>query len=134
MNQSSLFLAIQNPAEFSRDIGIVHANGHIVFLTDSERRKVHDIQFLFVAFIESDGIVLGGGGIFFGVGGINPIDAGAFEDDVSLDLHGTEGAACVGGEEGVAGAGTHDDDMALLEQADGLGGAHGVGDAVDVKA
>ena len=76
---------------------------------------------------------LGRGGILLGVGGVDAIDSGALEDDVGLDLHGAERAAGVGGEEGVARAGAHDHDVALFQQADGLGGAHRVGDAVDVK-
>ena len=72
------------------------------------------------------------GGFFvdFGVGGVDSVDGGGFEEDVGFDLHGAEAGGGVGGEEGVTGAGGEDDDAALFEVAHGAAADVGLGDFV----
>src|SRR5438270_13744711 len=75
-------------------------------------------------------VELSGFFVDFGVGGVDAVDGGGFEEDVGFDLHGAEAGGGVGGEEGVTGAGGEDDDAALFEVAHGAAADVGLGDFV----
>ena len=120
MNQSTFLLAIQDSAEFTGDIGIVHANGHIIFLANGECRKIHDIQFLFVTFIKSDGIVFGSGGVLFGVSGIDAVHAGTFQQQVGTDFHSTQSGTRVGSKERIACTSGENHHLASLQIGDSI--------------
>src|SRR5271167_4647746 len=55
----------------------------------------------------------------FGIGVINTVDAGGFQDDVGLDFHGAQGAGSVGGKIRIAGTGGENDHATFFEVANG---------------
>src|SRR5450432_915393 len=71
-----------------------------------------------------------GTGDAFGVGIVNPIDAGGFQDYVGLDFHGAEGGSGVGGKVGIAGAGGNDDDASFFQVAESATANEGLGNFV----
>ena len=121
-------------ADDANDItGLAHAedhHGHIVVTTQGDGGGVHDAEIKTKHLAVGDLLELGGGVIFFGIGGVDTVDGGGFEEDVGLDFHGPEAGGGVGGEEGVAGAGGEDDDAVLLEVAHGAAANVGFGDLV----
>lgn len=113
--------------------GFAHAedhHGHVVVFTEGDSGGVHDAE------VEAEDVAVGdllefcGFFVDFGVGGVDAVDGGGLEEDVGLDLHGTEAGGGVGGEEGVAGAGGEYDDATLFEMAHGAAADVGLGDFV----
>lgn len=128
----------EGPDFFSSDdaddvAGFAHTedhHGHVVVFAEGDGCGVHDFE------VETEDVVVGDllefGGFFvdFWIGGVDAIDRGGLEENVSFDLHGTEAGSSVGGKEGVAGAGGEDDDAALFEVAHGPATDVGLGDLV----
>ncbi len=78
-----------------------------------------------------DSVVTRCGGVFLGVGGVDAIDFGCFENDFSSDFARAERSGGIGGKEGVSGACDEDDDAALFEVAHGFPADEGFGHALD---
>ena len=66
-----------------------------------------------------EGFVKDGMGVFFGVRGIDAVDAGRFEQNVDAELLAAQGRGGVGRDEGAAGSGGKDDHAAALEMREG---------------
>ena len=129
-NEGTDFFAADDADDVSRLAHAEDHHGHVVVFTERDGGGVHDAE------VEAEDVGVGDlrelGGFFvdFGVGGVDAVDGGGFEEDVGFDLHGTEAGGGVGGEEGVAGAGGEDDDAAFLEVAHGAAADVGLGDLV----
>src|SRR5205823_4156125 len=108
-------------------------HGHVVVFAEGDGGGVHDAE------VEAEDVGVGDlvefGGFFvdFGVGGVDSVDGGGFEEDVGFDLHGAEAGGGVGGEEGVTGACGEDDDAAFFEVAHGAAADVGFGDLVHLN-
>jgi hypothetical protein len=105
-------------------------HGHVVVFAEGYGSGVHDTE------VEAENVVVGDLGEFgsfvvdLGVGSVDAIDRGGFEEDVGLDFHGPEAGSGIGGEEGVACACGEDDDAPLFEVAHGAAADIWLGDLV----
>src|SRR5207302_3534658 len=131
--QGADFFAFDDPDDVA---GLAHAedhHGHVVVFAEGDGGGVHDAE------VEAEDVGVGDlvefGGFFvdFGVGGVDSVDGGGFEEDVGFDLHGAEAGGGVGGEEGVTGACGEDDDAAFFEVAHGAAADVGFGDLVHLN-
>ena len=68
-----------------------------------------------------------------GVCGVDAVDFGCFEEDLAVELCGSERGAGVCGEEGVACSCGEDDDAAFFEVADGAASDEGFCNGPDVE-
>ena len=105
-------------------------SGMLPLAAEGDGRQVHDAQLPFQhlvvgQFLEELGVVVG-----FGVGTVDAVDLGGFEQNVGADFGGTQGGAGVGGEKGVSGSGGENDDAAFFQMADGPQADKGFADAV----
>ena len=132
--------ALEHAAQVAGHVHVEDVDGEVVFATHGGGRHVHHFQTAAQHFIVGDLVELRGGGVFFGIGGVDTVHARTFEHDVGFDLDAAERRTGVGGEVGVAGAGAHDHHFAAfegfegfplrIELADGFhtdGGEHAVG-------
>ncbi len=101
------------------------------FHEEGDGGEVHDAELFTEDLFVGDLVVEASCGVFIGVGGVDAIDLGGFEDDIGLDFGGSQRGAGVGGEEGVSGAGGEDDGAAFFEMSDGASADEGFADAVD---
>ncbi len=120
MHQGAYFFALHDALEVSDGVHVEDDDGEVVLLAHAGGGEVHDLEAAAQHFVVGDVGELGGCGVFLGVGGVDAVDAGAFEHDVGFDLDAAQAGACVGGEEGVARPGGHDDYFACLHALDGL--------------
>ena len=125
--------AFDDAADVSRDFEVEDQEGDVAFLAHGQGGHVHDAEAFVEGFFEGEGFVAGCGGVFVGIGGVDAIDFGGFEEDVAVEFGGSERGAGVGGEEGVAGACGKNDDAALFEVADGAASDEGLGYGSDVE-
>lgn len=69
-----------------------------------------------------------------GIGGVDAVHFGGFEEDLAVQFGRAERCAGVGCEEGVAGSGGEDDDASFFEVTDGSAPDEGLGDGADVQS
>lgn len=94
---------------------------------------VHDAEAFFECFLEGEGVIAGGGGIFVWVCGVDAVDFGGFEENLAVEFCCSERGAGVGGEEWVACPCSEDDDAAFFEVADGAASDEGFGHSSDIE-
>jgi hypothetical protein len=120
MYDCSDLVAFQDAGKVARGFHIEDEDGHVAVAAEGEGGAVHHFEVLRKGFVEGELVVFDGRGVLLGIGGVDPVDAGALEEGVGADLEGAERGAAVGGEERVAGAAGDDDDGALFEFGDGV--------------
>src|SRR5579864_1916995 len=102
-------------------------HGHVVVFTEGDGGGVHDAEVEAEDIGVGDLVEFGGFVVDFGVGSVDTVDGGGFEEDVRFDVHGLQAVGVVGREEGVAGAGSEDNDAAFFEVAHGAAADVGFG-------
>lgn len=107
-------------------------DGESLLGAHGECGHVHDAELLVEGLFEGEVVEACGVGVFFGVGGVDAVDFGGFEDGIALEFGGAEGRGGVCGEEGVSDASGEDDDLASLHVADGSEADEGFCDCGDV--
>ncbi len=65
----------------------------MVLLAESGCREVHDLETAVIDLVIGNLVKLDGSRIFFGIGGIDSVHAGAFEHHVGLNLDAAQGAS-----------------------------------------
>ena len=119
VDERSDVFAVHDLLEVADDVHVEDVDGEVVLLAHRCGGEVHDFQSAGVDLVVGDVGELCGGRIFLGVGGVDAVDAGAFEHDVGLNLDAAQRRAGVGGEVGAARAGREDADVAGLHGLDG---------------
>jgi hypothetical protein len=107
--------------------------GQLLVTAQREGGGVHHLQVAHDGLVEGDLAVAGRGRILDRVGSVDTIDLGGLEDQLGVDLGTPQRGGRVSGEEGVAGAGREDDDLALFQVAQRLGPDVGLDDLLDVE-
>ena len=111
---------MEDAGEVARGLHIEDEDGHIAVAAEGESGTIHYLEVLGKGLVEGEIVVFDGRGVLFGIGGIDAVDAGAFEEGVSPDFKGAQRGAAVGGEERIAGAAGDDDDGTLFEFGHGV--------------
>lgn len=119
VDERSDVFAVHDLLEVADDVHVEDVDGEVVLLAHRRGGEVHDFQSAGVDLVVGDVGELRGGRIFLGVGGVDAVDAGAFEHDVGFNLDAAQRRAGVGGEVGAARAGGEDADVAGLHRLDG---------------
>lgn len=94
-------------------------DGQVILLAKGEGRFIHDIESFTDGFAKGNFIELDSGGVFFGVGGVDTIDACSLEDYIGVDFVGPQGSGRIGGEVGATGTSGEDDHASFFQMADG---------------
>ena len=115
MHEGADLFAAEEGGEVAALVHVEDDDGHVAVGAEGVGGLVHDLEALGDGLVEGEFVVFDGGGVFFRVGGVDAVDAGAFQQGVRTDLEGAEGGAGVGGEERVAGAAGDEGDAAPLE-------------------
>ncbi len=132
-HQRSNLFAFDDPADIAQVFEIKDQDRDIAFFAHGQGGHVHDAEFFFDGFVEGEVGIAGGVGVFVGIGGVDPVDLGGFEEDIAIELGGAEGRAGVGGAEWVARARCEDHDASFVEVADGPVADEGFGDCSDIE-
>ena len=102
--QRAVLLSQYNIAEVSRLVDVKHDDRHIVFLAQRKSGHIHYLKTQTDNPGECKVVEFDGGSVFFRIGAVNPVHAGAFQQDVCIDFVGAKGCGAVGSEKGVSGA------------------------------
>lgn len=125
------FLAPNDGGDVAALFEVEDEDGEFSFTAHGERGHVHDFEFAGHGFGEGDVVEAGGSWVFLGVGGVDTIDFGGFEEHFAFEFGGAEGGAGIGREVGVSGASGQDDDAAFFHMAHGAVADEGLGDCFD---
>ena len=112
-NGSDLGVTVEDAGQVARNERVKDDDGDLVFGAKGESGSVHYAQMQF------DGILIGkqretlGVRIFLGVGVVNAVDFGGFQQRVHTQFAGAESRRGIGGKERIAGAAAKDDDASF---------------------
>ena len=93
-------LTVDNPEQCSFGEHVEHDNGDAVFAAHGYRRGIHDLEPTGKHFVEGDGVKPDRIGIMNRIAIVDTVNLGAFEDDIRIDLSGSE--RCVPNQSGRA--------------------------------
>lgn len=133
-HQGANIIALNDSTDIAQCFKIEDEDWDVVLFAHGQGGHVHDAEFFFDGFVEGEGCVTGGVGVFVGIGGVDAIDFGGFEEDIAIELGCPKGGTGVGGAERVAGASCKDDDAPFVEVADGAVADEGFGDCSDIQS
>src|SRR5205085_535573 len=125
-------LARDDADDVARRAHVEDDDGEVVVHAQTDCRGVHHLQALLKNFLVRDAVVARRGGVFDGVGRVDPLDLRRLQDNVGLYLKRAQGRGRVGREVRVACPGGEDDDAPLLYVAYGAAAYEGLGDLRDV--
>jgi len=86
VDEGADFVAFEEAGEVARGVHVEDDDGHLAVGAKGVGRLVHYFEVLGDGFVEGEFIVLYGGGVFFGVGRVDAIDTGAFQEGVGADF------------------------------------------------
>lgn len=89
-----------------------------IVLADRGSGRIHDLEVFLENFLERKHIVFDRVGMRVGIFIINAVDQRRLQDDLRLDLSGSESGGCIGGKERITGSAAEDHDSALFQMAD----------------
>src|SRR5712672_2131963 len=110
-------LALNDSHEVAGIEQVEYLQRQVIFPTHDDGRGVHHVEAVIQHLVEGQVRVALRVGIEIRIGIVDSVHLGGLQQDLGIDLDGTERCRGVGGEEGITGAGTEYDDAPLLEVA-----------------
>mmetsp|Transcript_5760 Transcript_5760/g.14066 ORF Transcript_5760/g.14066 Transcript_5760/m.14066 type:complete len:311 (-) Transcript_5760:9-941(-) len=131
VDERTLVLALHHPLQRAGLEDAEHLDRQLLVTAQREGGTIHHLQVAADRFVKRDGGVALGLGVLLGIGGVDAVDLGGLQHDLGADLGTPQGRRGIRREEGVAGAGRKDDDLALFQILQRLGPHIGLDDLLD---
>ena len=87
MYKGTYLLSLHYTLEVAADVHVENVDGQVILFAHRGGREIHHLKSAGVDFVVGDVVELGGSGVFLRVGGVDAVNAGAFEHNVGFNLY-----------------------------------------------